>query len=40
MYDAIEAKGGVSGNGMIYCVYFIILVLFGNCILFKSPQTL
>jgi len=31
MYVAIEALGGVSGGGMVYCVFFIILVLFGNC---------
>ncbi|XP_077986579.1 voltage-dependent calcium channel type A subunit alpha-1-like isoform X3 [Glandiceps talaboti] len=29
MYDAIEAKGGIP-VGMIYCSYFIVLVLFGN----------
>ncbi|CAD5229555.1 unnamed protein product [Bursaphelenchus okinawaensis] len=30
MYLAIEAQGGVYGGGMVYCIYFIILVLFGN----------
>uniref|UniRef100_A0A914GZG4 Voltage-dependent calcium channel type A subunit alpha-1 n=1 Tax=Globodera rostochiensis TaxID=31243 RepID=A0A914GZG4_GLORO len=30
MYLAIESQGGVYGGGMIYCVYFIVLVLFGN----------
>uniref|UniRef100_A0AC34F530 EF-hand domain-containing protein n=1 Tax=Panagrolaimus sp. ES5 TaxID=591445 RepID=A0AC34F530_9BILA len=30
MYVAIEAQGGVYGGGMVYCVYFIVLVLFGN----------
>ena len=29
MYQGIESQGG-SRKGMIYCVYFIILVLFGN----------
>ena len=29
MYKAIESQGGIKG-GMIYSVYFIILVLFGN----------
>lgn len=29
MYRAIESQGGIE-NGMIYAVYFIILVLFGN----------
>uniref|UniRef100_A0A915BGY2 Voltage-dependent calcium channel type A subunit alpha-1 n=2 Tax=Parascaris univalens TaxID=6257 RepID=A0A915BGY2_PARUN len=30
MYLAIESQGGVYGGGMVYCVYFIVLVLFGN----------
>lgn len=30
MYLAIEAQGGIYGGGMIYCIYFIVLVLFGN----------
>lgn len=30
MYIAIESQGGVYGGGMVYCIYFIILVLFGN----------
>ena len=29
MYQGIESQGG-SRKGMIYCIYFIILVLFGN----------
>ncbi|XP_022257810.1 voltage-dependent calcium channel type A subunit alpha-1-like, partial [Limulus polyphemus] len=29
MYRGIESQGGIQG-GMIYCLYFIILVLFGN----------
>jgi len=34
MFNAIRSQGGVSGNGMLFSVYFIVLVLFGNCILF------
>lgn len=30
MYKAIESQGGIHNGGMIYSVYFIILVLFGN----------
>lgn len=30
MYQAIESQGGVTNGGMIYCSYFIVLVLFGN----------
>ncbi|VDO98416.1 unnamed protein product [Soboliphyme baturini] len=30
MYLAIESQGGIYGGGMVYSVYFIILVLFGN----------
>uniref|UniRef100_A0A1I7WZZ4 Ion_trans domain-containing protein n=1 Tax=Heterorhabditis bacteriophora TaxID=37862 RepID=A0A1I7WZZ4_HETBA len=32
MYLAIEAQGGIYGGGMVYCIYFIVLVLFGNYI--------
>jgi len=32
MFYAIQSQGGVDG-GMLYSIYFIILVLFGNCIL-------
>lgn len=35
MYLAIESQGGVYGGGMVYCVYFIVLVLFGNCKFYK-----
>ena len=31
MYNAITSQGGANANGMIYSLYFIILVLFGNC---------
>lgn len=30
MYQGIRSQGGNTGNGMIYSLYFIILVLFGN----------
>nr|BAA13136.2 voltage-dependent calcium channel [Heterololigo bleekeri] len=30
MYSGIRARGGIAGGGMLYCSYFIILVLFGN----------
>jgi len=32
MFYAIQSQGGVD-RGMPYSIYFIILVLFGNCIL-------
>jgi hypothetical protein len=31
MYNGIRSQGGANGKGMIYSLYFIILVLFGNC---------
>ena len=33
MYYAIRSQGGVGGGGMYYSLYFVILLLFGNCIL-------
>lgn len=33
MYDGIMAYGGPSSSGMIVCIYFIILFICGNCIL-------
>ncbi|CAF0820027.1 unnamed protein product [Didymodactylos carnosus] len=30
MYNGIHSQGGAGGTGMIYSLYFIILVLFGN----------
>lgn len=30
MYDGIESQGGHKNGGMIYSLYFIVLVLFGN----------
>ncbi|UYV82160.1 cac [Cordylochernes scorpioides] len=38
MYRGIESQGGIHG-GMIYSLYFIILVLFGNCILLTTQYT-
>jgi hypothetical protein len=40
MYYGIRSRGGVEGQGMWYSLYFIILVLFGNCILFMHPLQL
>lgn len=30
MYQGIISQGGIDGDGMIYSLYFIILVIFGN----------
>lgn len=30
MYNGIQSQGGIRGGGMVYCSYFIVLVLFGN----------
>lgn len=30
MYRGIVSQGGIDGDGMIYSLYFIILVIFGN----------
>lgn len=35
MYDGIKSQGGVQG-GMVFSIYFIVLTLFGNCILLGS----
>lgn len=35
MYDGIKSQGGVKG-GMVFSIYFIVLTLFGNCILARS----
>ncbi|EHB14463.1 Voltage-dependent P/Q-type calcium channel subunit alpha-1A [Heterocephalus glaber] len=37
MYDGIKSQGGVQG-GMVFSIYFIVLTLFGNCILPKGPR--
>ena len=33
MYDGIESQGGVNDKGMLFSIFFIVLTLFGNCIL-------
>lgn len=33
MYNGIESQGGVNDKGMIFSIFFIVLTLFGNCIL-------
>lgn len=33
MYDGIESQGGVNDKGMVFSIFFIVLTLFGNCIL-------
>lgn len=38
MYDGIKSQGGVQG-GMVFSIYFIVLTLFGNCILHGGPGT-
>ncbi|KAA3681610.1 uncharacterized protein DEA37_0007098 [Paragonimus westermani] len=35
MYNGIRAQGGVSGGGGIYAIYFVLVMLVGNCILFS-----
>ncbi|CAH8485674.1 unnamed protein product [Heterobilharzia americana] len=30
MYDGIRSQGGVNNGGFVYCIYFVLLVLFGN----------
>ncbi|MEQ2167757.1 hypothetical protein GOODEAATRI_007274, partial [Goodea atripinnis] len=39
MYDGIMAYGGPSFPGMLVCIYFIILFICGNCILFCLQTT-
>uniref|UniRef100_A0A3B3RLK8 Voltage-dependent P/Q-type calcium channel subunit alpha-1A n=1 Tax=Paramormyrops kingsleyae TaxID=1676925 RepID=A0A3B3RLK8_9TELE len=45
MYDGIESQGGVN-KGMVFSIFFIVLTLFGNCILlsvarssYRGPQS-
>ena len=33
MYDGIKSQGGVNDKGMVFSIFFIVLTLFGNCIL-------
>lgn len=35
MYNGIRSQGGTTGGGFIYCIYFVLLVLIGNCKLKK-----
>lgn len=35
MYDGIQSQGGVQ-KGMAFSVFFIVLTLFGNCILWRE----
>lgn len=35
MYDGIRAYGGVASIGILACIYYIILFICGNCILFN-----
>lgn len=37
MYDGIKSQGGVQG-GMVFSIYFIVLTLFGNCILWGADE--
>lgn len=36
MYNGIRSGGGIEGYGMVFSSYFIILVVFGNCILLRD----
>lgn len=38
MYDGIKSQGGVN-KGMAFSVFFIVLTLFGNCILLKCQAS-
>jgi voltage-dependent calcium channel L type alpha-1D len=40
MYDGIRAYGGVHNAGAIVCLYFVILFICGNCILYQHWQQL
>ena len=31
LYNGIKSMGGVEGGGMLFSIYFVVLVLFGNC---------
>lgn len=35
MYNGVRANGGVEEGGLVWSLYFIFLVLFGNCIHFS-----
>ena len=36
MYVGVQAYGGIGGPGVLASLYFIVVVLFGNCTLNKS----
>ncbi len=38
MYDGIKSQGGVD-KGMVFSIFFIVLTLFGNCILLNHTET-
>lgn len=33
MYNGIQSQGGLANGAFIYSVYFVLLMIFGNCIL-------
>ena len=35
MYSGIQSYGGVNSLGVVVCVYFIIVVICGNCIVYS-----
>jgi hypothetical protein len=39
MINGIRSQGGIKNGGLVYCLYFIVLVLFGNCILYALVFT-
>jgi len=39
MYVGIRAYGGVASIGVLACVYFIILFICGNCILYRKDDS-
>jgi voltage-dependent calcium channel N type alpha-1B len=39
MYNGINSQGGVYGGGMPYSLYFIALVVLGNCILLANQSS-
>lgn len=34
MYNGIRSQGGLSKGAFFYSIYFVLLMIFGNCILF------
>ncbi|VDL91854.1 unnamed protein product [Schistocephalus solidus] len=36
MYNGIRSQGGATSGGTIYCIYFVLLVLFGNLYTFEN----